>query len=106
MMYYQLLHDDSKILLHSLFWHQGPTTAFWEMVDEENQLVILACVLAASGLCLILSRYFNRSKPTLQRRSKKALLWKQEYVNTHVKPEKVSYKYFLEQFYISSHNQL
>lgn len=75
------------------------------MVDEENQIVILACVLVASGLCLILSRYFNRSKPTLQRRSKKALLWKQEYVNTHVKPEKVRSNDYFKQFYTISYIQ-
>ncbi|KAK8398572.1 hypothetical protein O3P69_004019 [Scylla paramamosain] len=82
----------------------APTTAFWEMVDEENQLVILTCVLVASGLCLILSRYFNQSKPTLQRRSKKALLWKQEFVNTHVRPEKQKlYSEYLQQS-VSEHD--
>lgn len=91
-------------MAEALVSFMGPTTAFWEMVDEENQLVILACVLAGSGLCLILSRFFNQSKPTLQRRSKKALLWKQEFVNTHVKPEKQKlYSEYLQQS-VSEHD--
>lgn len=91
-------------MAEALVSFMAPTTAFWEMVDEENQLTILACVLAVSGLCLILSRYFNQSKPTLQRRSKKALLWKQEYVNTHVKPEKQKlYTEYLQQS-VSEHD--
>ncbi|KAG0714533.1 hypothetical protein GWK47_013944 [Chionoecetes opilio] len=96
-----LIGDD---MADALVSYMAPTTGIWEMVDEENQLVILACVLAASGLCLIVSRFFNRSQPTLQRRSKKALLWKQEYVNTNVKPEKQKlYSEYLQQS-VSEHD--
>ncbi|KAK8398570.1 hypothetical protein O3P69_004019 [Scylla paramamosain] len=99
----QAIKIDDDARQHN-FQAKAPTTAFWEMVDEENQLVILTCVLVASGLCLILSRYFNQSKPTLQRRSKKALLWKQEFVNTHVRPEKQKlYSEYLQQS-VSEHD--
>lgn len=57
--------------------------------------MVLAGVLVSSGLCLILSRFINQPKPTLQRRSKKALSEKREYVNSYVKAQKVSLVAFL-----------
>lgn len=82
----------------------APTTAFWESFDEDNQMVILAAVLGASGLCLIISRIINKSKPTLQRRSKKILVEKQEYVNTYVKDQKKKlYAEYLQQS-VSEHD--
>lgn len=63
-------------------------------IGEDNQMVVLAVVLIVSGTFLIISRYCSKTRPTLQRRSKKALLEKREYVNSHVKGQKVSYLFF------------
>ncbi|XP_069944512.1 uncharacterized protein [Cherax quadricarinatus] len=82
----------------------APTTAIWENIDEDNQMVILALVLALSGIFLIISRIINRAKPTLQRRSKKILVEKREYVNSFVKVQKQKlYSEYLQQS-VSDHD--
>ncbi|XP_069194344.1 uncharacterized protein [Procambarus clarkii] len=82
----------------------APTTAIWESIDDDNQMVILAVVLVLSGFCLIISRIINQAKPTLQRRSKKLLNEKREYVNGHVKAQKQKlYSEYLQQS-VSDHD--
>ncbi|KAG7157817.1 EH domain-containing protein 1-like 1 [Homarus americanus] len=82
----------------------SPTTAFWETIDDENQLVVLTIVLVISGVCLLVSRYINQPLPTLQRRSKKALAEKREFVNSHVKAQKQKlYSEYLQQS-VSEHD--
>lgn len=82
----------------------APLTAFWKSIDEENQLIVLAVTLVASGVCLLISRYCGHTKPTLQRKSKKILLEKREFVNTHVKSQKAKlYSEYLKQS-VSDHD--
>ncbi|XP_066974631.1 uncharacterized protein [Macrobrachium rosenbergii] len=82
----------------SVISFMAPATAFWETISDDNQVVVLGSVLAISGLCLLVSRFLNRSKPTLQRRSRKVLLEKREYVNTYVKSQKQKlYSEYLQQ---------
>ncbi|KAK3867891.1 hypothetical protein Pcinc_026687 [Petrolisthes cinctipes] len=96
-----LIGEDMAVAMVSFM---VPITALWENVEDENQLAILAMVLVASGLCLIISRIINKSKPTLQRRSKKILIEKQEYVNSHVKAQKKKlYAEYLQQS-VSEHD--
>ncbi|XP_068217930.1 uncharacterized protein [Palaemon carinicauda] len=85
-------------LAQSTIGFMAPATAFWETISDDNQVVVLGSVLAMSGLCLLVSRFLNQSKPTLQRRSRKILLEKREYVNTHVKSQKQKlYSEYLQQ---------
>ncbi|XP_071551050.1 uncharacterized protein [Panulirus ornatus] len=91
-------------LAETIATFMAPSTAFWETIDDENQLVVLAVVLVMSGLCLILSRFLNQTKPTLQRRSKKVLVEKRNYVNDHVRVQKQRlYSEYLQQS-VSDHD--
>ena len=75
-------------------YFQAPTTAFWLALGDDKQLAALAIVLVMSGLCLLISRILGRTKPTLQKKLKKVLSEKREYVNSHVKAQKVSFFMF------------
>ncbi|XP_042864549.1 uncharacterized protein LOC122248540 [Penaeus japonicus] len=82
----------------TLATYMAPLTSCWVAIGEDNQLVVLAVVLVVSGTFLIISRYCSQTKPTLQRRSKKSLLEKREYVNSHVKGQKKKlYSEYLQQ---------
>lgn len=84
--------------------YMAPITAFWESIGDDNQLAVLTFVLVVSGCCLLVSRFLNVCKPTLQKKSKKTLIEKKEYVNTHVKAQKQKlYTEYLQQS-VSDHD--
>ncbi|KAL7648332.1 UNVERIFIED_CONTAM: hypothetical protein RMT77_000238 [Armadillidium vulgare] len=75
-------------MAESLVFYMSPCTAFWESIGDNNQMVALSITLVLSGICLILSRIYGKTKPTLQNKTKKVLQERKNYLEKHVKPQK------------------
>jgi GTPase SAR1 family protein len=76
----------------------APVKTFWKGVHTDYQMYAGVFLIVLTLLLLVLARYSSRTRPTLSRKQKRALLDKQEFVRNVVKAKKKSlYTEYLQQ---------
>ncbi|XP_013774618.1 uncharacterized protein LOC106459540 isoform X2 [Limulus polyphemus] len=82
----------------SLYTCLSPVRGFWQVIPNDYHFTALGIILVVSIMFLLLARWFTRLKPTMNRKERRNLLEKRDYVQNTVKVKKHHlYQEYLEQ---------
>ncbi|XP_076312659.1 uncharacterized protein LOC143226068 isoform X3 [Tachypleus tridentatus] len=82
----------------SLYICLSPVRGFWQVIPSDYHFTALGIILFISIMFLLLARWFTRLKPTMNRKDRRNLLEKRDYVQNIVKDKKHHlYQEYLEQ---------
>jgi len=81
-----------------LFLYLSPIASFWRLVPVDYHFFTYVGLTAISFGLVLLAKWMSRTRPTLKKKQKKALLERREYVQIHVKEKKKKlYQEYLQQ---------